>query len=76
MGTTSELQELDKEIKFQHEKKEGHRTEIDRDNFIRHLNILDQYTNYVPNFLNISLIAADPELKNSLIISKTKYNKD
>lgn len=73
MGNSNELRDVEKEIKYQHDKK---KTEIDKDSFLNHLSILDRYTNYEPNFLKISLIAAAPEFKNSLLISKKEYNED
>ena len=73
MGNSNELKDVEKEIKYQHDKK---KTEIDKDSFLNHLSILDRYTNYEPNFLKISLIAAAPEFKNSLLISKKEYNED
>lgn len=76
MGTISELQEIEKEINYQHEKREGYKPDINKDFFIKHLSILERYNNYEPNFLNISLIAAPSEFKNSLLISKPEYNKD
>ena len=76
MGNSNELKEVEKEIKYQHEKKESNKPEIDRDLYLKHLSILDKYTNYEPNFLKISLIAAEPEFRNSLLISKTEYNID
>ena len=76
MGNTSELQEIEKEIQYQHEKKENNKPEINKDSFFKHLSILDRYTNYEPNFLKISIIAADAEFKNSLLINKTEYNND
>ena len=76
MGNSNELKEVEKEIKYQHEKKECNKPEIDRNLYLKHLSILDQYTNYEPDFLKISLIAAEPEFRNSLLLSKTEYNKD
>ena len=73
MGNSNELKDVEKEIQYQHDKK---KTEIDKDSFLNHLSILDRYTNYEPNFLKISLIAAAPEFKNSLLISKKEYNED
>lgn len=73
MGNSNELRDVEKEIKYQHDKK---KIEIDKDSFLNHLSILDRYTNYEPNFLKISLIAAAPEFKNSLLISKKEYHED
>ena len=73
MGNSNELKDVEKEIKYQHDKK---KIEIDKDSFLNHLSILDRYTNYEPNFLKISLIAAAPEFKNSLLISKKEYHED
>ena len=76
MGTTSELQELEKEIQYQHEPKESNKPEIDKDSYLKHLSILDRYSNYEPNFLNISLIAAAPEFKNSFLMPDVEFNND
>ncbi len=76
MGTTHELQELEKEIKYQHEKKENSKIQINKDSFVKHLSILDRYTSYEPNFLKISLIAAEPKFKNSLLISDVEYDNE
>ena len=43
---------------------------------MKHLSILDRYTNYEPDFLKISLIAAEPEFKNSLLMSKKEYKEE
>ena len=76
MGASNELQELEKEIQYQHEKKDDSNIDIDKESFAKHLSILDRYTNYEPNFLKISLIAAPPELKDSLLISDIAYDDE
>ena len=76
MGNANELKEIEKEIKYQHDKSNKNRAEINNDSFMNHLTILDRYTNYEPNFLKISLLAAAPEYKNSLLIKKTEYKED
>ena len=68
MGNANELKEIEKEIKYQHDKSNKNKAEINNDSFMNHLTILDRYTNYEPNFLKISLLAAAPEYKNSLLI--------
>ena len=76
MGTINELQELEKEIEYQHEQTDKSKIEINKESFAKHLSILDRYTNYEPDFLKISLIAAPPELKDSLLISNIEYDKE
>ena len=76
MGTISELEELEKEIEYQHEQKDKSKIEINKESFAKHLSILDRYTNYEPDFLKISLIAAPPELKDSLLISNIEYDNE
>ena len=74
MGNTNELEELEKETQYHFENNENYKDKINKESYVKNLSILDRYTNYEPNFLNISLIAANPEFKNSLLIMKTKYN--
>ena len=76
MGNSNELKEIEKEIKYQHDKSSKNKAEINNDTFMNHLTILDRYTNYEPNFLKISLLAAAPEYRDSLLITKTEYKDD
>jgi E3 ubiquitin-protein ligase HUWE1 len=73
MGNTNELEELEKETQYHFENNENYKDKINKESYVKNLSILDRYTNYEPNFLNISLIAAKPEFKNSLLM-KTEYN--
>ena len=76
MGNSNELKEIEKEIQYQHKKNDNNNPEINKDLFLKHLSILDRYTNYEPDFLKISLIAAEPEFKNSLLMSKKEYKEE
>ena len=66
-----ELHELEKEIKYKHSKKE--KPEIDNNSYINHLSILNNYINYIPDFLNISLISTEKQIKNSLLDFNKQY---
>ena len=66
-----ELHELEKEIKYKHSKKE--KPEIDNSSYINHLSILNNYINYIPDFLNISLISTEKQIKNSLLDFNKQY---
>ena len=59
-----ELHEIEKEIKYKHSKKD--KPEIDNNLYINHISILNRYINYVPDFLKISLISTEKQIKNSL----------
>ena len=69
-----ELHKLENEIKYRHTKK--NKPEIDNDTYLNHLSILNRYTNYTPDFLNISLISTEPQIKNSLLDFKIQYIED
>ena len=78
MGNSNELKEIEEEIKYQYSQKDNDdndHPEINKDSYQKHLSILNRYTNYEPNFLNISLICTDQDIKNSLLISKKEYNE-
>ena len=66
-----ELHELEKEIKYKHSKKE--KPEIDNNSYINHLSILNNYINYIPDYLNISLISTEKQIKNSLLDFNKQY---
>ena len=66
-----ELHKLEKEIKYKHSKKE--KPEIDNNSYINHLSILNNYINYIPDFLNISLISTEKQIKNSLLDFNKQY---
>ena len=69
-----EMHKIEKEIKYKHSKKE--KPEIDNDLYIKHLSILNRYINYNPDFLNISLISTDNQIKNSILDFKNQYIED
>ena len=69
-----ELHKLENEIKYRHTKK--NKPEIDNNTYLNHLSILNRYTNYTPDFLNISLISTEPQIKNSLLDFKIQYIED
>ena len=66
-----EMHKIEKEIKYKHSKKE--KPEIDNDLYIKHLSILNRYINYNPDFLNISLISTEKQIKNSLLDFNKQY---
>ena len=66
-----ELHKVEKEIKYKHSKKE--KPEIDNNSYINHLSILNNYINYIPDFLNISLISTEKQIKNSLLDFNKQY---
>ena len=66
-----ELHKVEKEIKYKHSKKE--KPEIDNNSYINHLSILNNYINYIPDFLNISLISTEKQIKNSLLDFSKQY---
>ena len=68
------MHKIEKEIKYKHSKKE--KPEIDNDLYIKHLSILNRYINYNPDFLNISLISTDNQIKNSILDFKNQYIED
>ena len=69
-----ELSKVENEIKYKHSK--NNKPEIDNNSYINHLLILNRYTNYTPDFLNISLITTEPQIKNSLLDFKKQYIDD
>ena len=69
-----ELHKLENEIKYRHTKK--NKPEIDNNTYLNHLQILNRYTNYTPDFLKISLISTEPQIKNSLLDFKIQYIED
>ena len=66
-----ELHKVEKEIKYKHSKKE--KPEIDNNSYINHLSILNNYINYIPDYLNISLISTEKQIKNSLLDFSKQY---
>ena len=66
-----ELHELEKEIKYKHSKKE--KPAIDNNSYINHLSVLNRYINYNPDFLNISLISNDKQIKSSILDFNKQY---
>ena len=66
-----ELYKVEKEIKYKHSKKE--KPEIDNNSYINHLSILNNYINYTPDFLNISFISTEKQIKNSLLDFNKQY---
>jgi len=70
-----ELNKIEKEIEYRHSKK-NNKPEIDNNSYINHLSILNRFTNYTPDFLNISLISTPPSIKNSLLDFKSQYIED
>ena len=66
-----ELYKVEKEIKYKHSKKE--KPEIDNNSYINHLSILNNYINYTPDFLNISFISTEKQIKNSLLDFNEQY---
>ena len=73
MGNANELYEIEKEIKYKHGNKKS-KSEINENSLQKHLEILEKYSNYEPDFYKISLIAAPIEHRNSLTINKFEYN--
>ena len=69
-----ELKEIEKEIKYKHSNKD--KPEIDQNLYINHLSILNRYINYVPDYLNISLISTEKQIKNSLNDFNKQYIDD
>ena len=57
------LYKVEKEIKYKHSKKE--KPEIDNNSYINHLSILNNYFNYTPDFLNISFISTEKQIKSA-----------
>ena len=70
-----ELHKIEKEIEYRHSKK-NNKPEIDNNSYINHLSILNRFSNYTPDFLNISLISTPPSIKNSLLDFKSQYIED
>ena len=66
-----ELYKIEKEIKYKHSKKE--KPEIDNNSYINHLSVLNRYINYNPDFLNISLISNDKQIKSSILDFNKQY---
>ena len=66
-----ELYKVEKEIKYKHSKKE--KPEIDNNSYINHISILNNYINYIPDYLNISLISTEKQIKNSLLDFNKQY---
>jgi hypothetical protein len=66
-----ELYKIEKEIKYKHSKKE--KPEIDNNSYINHLYVLNRYINYNPDFLNISLISNDKQIKSSILDFNKQY---
>ena len=66
-----ELYKMEKEIKYKHSKKE--KPEIDNNSYINHLSVLNRYINYNPDFLNISLISNDKQIKSSILDFNKQY---
>ena len=66
-----ELYKIEKEIKYKHSKKE--KPEIDNNSYINHLSVLNRYINYNPDFLNISLITNDKQIKSSILDFNKQY---
>ena len=66
-----ELYKVEKEIKYKHSKKE--KPEIDNNSYINHLSILNNYINYTPDFLNISFISTEKQIRNSLLDFNKQY---
>ena len=66
-----ELYKVEKEIKYKHSKKE--KPEIDNNSYINHISILNNYINYTPDFLNISFISTEKQIKNSLLDFNKQY---
>ena len=66
-----EMHKIEKEIKYKHSKKD--KPEIDNNSCINHLSILNNYINYIPDYLNISLISTEKQIKNSLLDFNKQY---
>ena len=66
-----ELYKIEKEIKYKYSKKE--KPEIDNNSYINHLSVLNRYINYNPDFLNISLISNDKQIKSSILDFNKQY---
>jgi len=66
-----ELYKIEKEIKYKHSKKE--KPAIDNNSYINHLSVLNRYINYNPDFLNISLISNDKQIKSSILDFNKQY---
>ena len=69
-----ELHKIEKEIKYKHTKK--NKPEIDNTSYINHIAILKRYNDYTPDFLNISLITTESQMKNSILDFKKQYIED
>ena len=65
------MHKIEKEIKYKHSKKD--KPEIDNNSYINHLSILNNYINYTPDFLNISFISTEKQIKNSLLDFNKQY---
>ena len=65
------MHKIEKEIKYKHSKKD--KPEIDNNSYINHLSILNNYINYFPDYLNISLISTEKQIKNSLLDFNKQY---
>jgi hypothetical protein len=66
-----EMHKIEKEIKYKHSKKD--KPEIDNNSYINHISILNNYINYIPDYLNISLISTEKQIKNSLLDFNKQY---
>ena len=66
-----ELYKVEKEIKYKHSKKD--KPEIDNNSYINHISILNNYINYIPDYLNISLISTEKQIKNWLLDFNKQY---
>ena len=65
------MHKIEKEIKYKHSKKD--KPEIDNNSYINHISILNNYINYIPDYLNISLISTEKQIKNSLLDFNKQY---
>ena len=65
------MHKIEKEIKYKHSKKD--KPEIDNNSYINHISILNNYINYFPDYLNISLISTEKQIKNSLLDFNKQY---
>ena len=65
------MHKIEKEIKYKHSKKD--KPEIDNHSYINHISILNNYINYIPDYLNISLISTEKQIKNSLLDFNKQY---
>jgi hypothetical protein len=74
MGNENELQGIEEELKCSKDKSKKIKNNENLSS--KHLSILERYSNYEPNFLNISLKALESEFKDLIPITKFKYSQD